>query len=144
MCYGMFCAYEDRMGDCTWDGGTPFPCPSQEEDEMMLNEQIRELDRYDLENGVHIQIADALIQFEADKTRLDFLQAQTKGYGRGWILRVSLHRRGMRLHETSQEGARPTVREAIDDAMVKNLEVSDEDTPNNGGYDPMTWEQHGV
>ncbi|GAH32504.1 unnamed protein product [marine sediment metagenome] len=53
----------------------------------------------------------------ADTARLDFLQAQTKGYGLGWILRVSLRGRGMRLHETSQEGAKPTVREAIDATM---------------------------
>ena len=49
-----------------------------------------------------------------DADRLDFLQLGTKGYGKGWILRPSLTGRGMRLHETSQEGASRTVREAID------------------------------
>ena len=57
-----------------------------------------------------------LKELEADKARLDFLQEQTKGYY-GWILRESSQGRGMRLHETSQEGAKPTVREAIDAAM---------------------------
>lgn len=52
-----------------------------------------------------------------DVARLDFLQAQTKGYGLGWILRESVTGRGMRLHETSQPEASPTVREAIDAAM---------------------------
>ena len=49
-----------------------------------------------------------------DADRLDFLQRGTKGYGKGWILRPNLTGRGMRLHETSQEGASRTVREAID------------------------------
>ena len=51
-----------------------------------------------------------------DTQRVDFLQAQSKGYG-GWIFRQSVTGRGMRLHETTQAGARPTVREAIDAAM---------------------------
>jgi len=58
-----------------------------------------------------------LKELEADKGRLDFLQEQTKGYGQGWLLRESVLGRGMRLHETTQEGAKPKVREAIDDAM---------------------------
>lgn len=55
----------------------------------------------------------------ADTQMLDWLQEQTKGYGLGWIVRNSHNGRGMRLHETSQQGAKPTVREAIIDAMNK-------------------------
>ena len=51
-----------------------------------------------------------------DVARLDKLQDMTKGYGKGWILRNSTRGRGMRLHETSQDGAQPTVRAAIDEA----------------------------
>ena len=54
-------------------------------------------------------IADAI----ADTKRLDALQAMTKGYGRGWILRESVTGRGMRLHETSQGEAHATVRAAM-------------------------------
>lgn len=53
----------------------------------------------------------------SDAARLNFLQSLTKGYGRGWLLGESTTGRGMRLHETSHEDARPTVREAIDFAM---------------------------
>lgn len=49
-----------------------------------------------------------------DTERLDKLQRLTTGYGKGWKLRDSIHGRGMRLHETSQEDSFPTVREAID------------------------------
>lgn len=49
-----------------------------------------------------------------DTRRLDALQKLTTGYGKGWILRGSYTGRGMRLHETDQDGASPTVREAID------------------------------
>lgn len=56
----------------------------------------------------------------SDTEMLDWLQKQTKGYGRGWICRNSYCGRGMRLHETSHAAAKPSVREAIMDAM-KNL-----------------------
>jgi hypothetical protein len=49
-----------------------------------------------------------------DTERLDKLQRLTTGYGKGWILRDSFNGRGMRLHETLQDGVYPTVREAID------------------------------
>ena len=55
-----------------------------------------------------------------DAERLDFVQAQTKGYGKGWILRESVRERGMRLHETSRDGAATTVREAVDAAREKS------------------------
>lgn len=35
-----------------------------------------------------------------DTQLLDFLQEETKGYGEGWVCRVSNSGRGMRLHET--------------------------------------------
>ena len=53
-----------------------------------------------------------------DKQRIEWMQAQTAGYGNGWIFRESIWGRGMRLHETSEEGASPTIREAIDKAMA--------------------------
>ena len=52
-----------------------------------------------------------------DTERLDFLQKQTIGYGRGWILRLSGYGRGWRLHETSTPDAVPDVRDAIDKVM---------------------------
>ncbi len=53
----------------------------------------------------------------SDKQLLDALQALTKGYGKGWILRNSLVERGMRLHETNMENATPDVREAINNYL---------------------------
>ena len=54
-----------------------------------------------------------------DKERLDALQALTTGYGNGWILRLSQHGRGLRLHETSRDEAVPDIRQAIDNALDK-------------------------
>lgn len=59
----------------------------------------------------------------SDTEMLDWLQKQTKGYGLGWIVRNSVTGRGMRLHETSLPGVKPSIREAIMDAM-KNLTTS--------------------
>tara|TARA_R100000781_G_scaffold115008_1_gene88423 strand:- start:4679 stop:5095 length:417 start_codon:yes stop_codon:yes gene_type:complete len=66
-----------------------------------------------------------------DSERLDKLESLATGYGKGWILRESINGRGMRLHETSQEGAYPTVREAIDN--YKPLYI--------GGIDPYETER---
>lgn len=52
-----------------------------------------------------------------DKERLDFLQEKMTGYGNGWLLRGSTTGRGLRLHETSQDGAVKDVRQAIDNFM---------------------------
>lgn len=52
-----------------------------------------------------------------DTERLDWLQLQTKGYGKGWICRMSTTGRGVRLHETSLDHATSNVRDAIDAAM---------------------------
>lgn len=52
-----------------------------------------------------------------DTERLDFLQKETRGYGKGWIFRGSSNGRGMRLHETDKEGADPDVRVAIDNYL---------------------------
>lgn len=61
-----------------------------------------------------------------DKARLDFMQAASKGYGQGWILRESTSGRGMRLHETSLAGASLSVREAIDRVMYSAEPETDE------------------
>ncbi len=53
-------------------------------------------------------------QVSDDTKRLDKLQSLTKGYGNGWILRESFNGRGMRLHETTLNGAENDVRKAID------------------------------
>lgn len=50
----------------------------------------------------------------SDTQRLDKLQALTQGYGKGWILRYSSTGRGMRLHETHEDGAEKDIRKAID------------------------------
>jgi len=39
-----------------------------------------------------------------DTQLLDFLQKSTTGYGLGWIVRRSTTGRGMRIHETSNNG----------------------------------------
>jgi len=50
----------------------------------------------------------------SDTELLDALQELTKGYGMGWLLRNSSYGLGMRLHETTADGALPDVREAIE------------------------------
>lgn len=49
-----------------------------------------------------------------DSDRLDKLQNLSAGYGTGWILRKSGSFRGMRLHESTHDGANLDVRKAID------------------------------
>lgn len=58
-------------------------------------------------------------QEPTDSEMLDWLESQVEGYGNGIIFRFSGMGRGMRLHETSLDGASPTIREAIKDAMGK-------------------------
>ena len=79
---------------------------------------------YEIEHAEHMKTVDvaqaalkAKEEAERDVARLDKLQDMTKGYGKGWILRNSTRGRGMRLHETDQDGAWPTVRAAIDAAI---------------------------
>jgi hypothetical protein len=59
-----------------------------------------------------------------DKELLDFLQAQNDKeiYTGKVIFRWSRENHGWRLHETSREGAKKDVREAIADAMRKSIE----------------------
>jgi len=49
----------------------------------------------------------------SDTEILDWLEQNATGYGRGWICRPSTTGRGWRLHETSDEDAKSTPREAI-------------------------------
>ena len=63
------------------------------------------------------QLAESIVRdgdSASDVLRIDFLQALTQGYGKGWVLRTSSTARGFRLHETSKKHAVPDVREAID------------------------------
>ena len=57
-----------------------------------------------------------------DTERLDFLQKLTdrKYYSGKVILRNSVTSRGWRLHETRNESAVPSVRDAIDNFMASN------------------------
>ena len=48
-----------------------------------------------------------------DTELLNWLDEHAAGYGNGWICRNSTTGRGLRLHETSDPDASPTVREAI-------------------------------
>lgn len=57
----------------------------------------------------------------SDTEMLDWLQANTKGYGKGWICRNSISGRGLRVHETSIPEAVPTVRDAIAIAMREGI-----------------------
>lgn len=56
-----------------------------------------------------------------DEEMLDWLQENMKGYGKGWVCRDSCCGRGLRVHETSQDDAKPTIREAIATAMDKDV-----------------------
>ena len=59
-----------------------------------------------------------------DVDRIDFLEDQTVGYNQGWIFRLSVTSRGMRLHDISRQGASPTVREVIDVAIREAAEAA--------------------
>lgn len=61
-----------------------------------------------------------------DTARLDKLQLLTCGHGGGWILRQSTTGRGMRLHETGQDGALPNVRSAIDAYARPQIDSGDD------------------
>jgi hypothetical protein len=60
-------------------------------------------------------------EMPSDKEMLDWLGENARGYGNGWICRDSSMGRGLRLHETSLDGTKPTVREAIADAMKRGV-----------------------
>ncbi len=61
-----------------------------------------------------ISMALRCLDMQEDTERLDWITAQSKGYGCGWLCRNSVQGRGMRLHKTSMEGASISPREAID------------------------------
>lgn len=93
-------------------------------------EQLRTLEKREAGNcySVNKAMLDAAAEIERlraecealrkDAERLDFVERSSKGYGLGWIFRESRTGRGMRLHETSEEGASASAREAIDRAMA--------------------------
>lgn len=56
-----------------------------------------------------------------DTEMLDWLESHARGYGDGWVCRNSGTGRGLRLHETTRTDAKRTVREAIIDAMIKEI-----------------------
>jgi hypothetical protein len=66
-----------------------------------------------------------------DSDRLNKLQNLTEGYLRGWILRRSSFGRGIRLHETSHDGANPDVRKAIDDYTPLTTGLKFDNEPKN-------------
>ena len=67
------------------------------------------------------KIVERLLATSEDAQRVDFLEAElVKARHTGkCAFRVSEHGRGWRLHETSREGAKDTVREALDDARSR-------------------------
>lgn len=70
-------------------------------------------------------ISDAMLMASpTDAQTLDWLDEQTGSYTGKVIWRLSTRGQGWRLHETSREGARATVREAISDAMRREEAVS--------------------
>lgn len=73
-------------------------------------------ERYEIMRARVAQLEGELAAARADTERLDWLEAQARGYGRGWIFRESTSGRGMRLHETTRVGASLTARFAIDAA----------------------------
>jgi len=58
----------------------------------------------------------------SDTEMLDWLGKNAKGYGHGWICRNSTTGRGLRVHETTDADALPSVREAIAAAMKENID----------------------
>jgi len=75
----------------------------------------------DIKDMKEIIVGADIPQTPSDTEMLNWLQEQTKGYGCGWIVRDSSTGRGMRLHETSQVDAKPSIREAIVDAMRNSI-----------------------
>lgn len=70
-------------------------------------------------------IADAMLMASpSDAQALDWLDGQTGSYTGTVIWRLSTRGLGWRLHETSQDGAKATVREAISDAMRRKTAVN--------------------
>jgi len=51
------------------------------------------------------------MQFE--QFLLQQLELEKQGYGKGWVCRYSTKDRGLRIHETTRENAKPTIIEAI-------------------------------
>ena len=68
-------------------------------------------------DAIDALVAEVREEAGADTKRLDFIQASSLGYGRGWVFRLSVNGRGMRLHETRRDDASAGVREAIDAAI---------------------------
>jgi hypothetical protein len=60
-----------------------------------------------------------------DTKMLNWLDKQSGKYTGKVLFRWSSNGRGWRLHETDAEGAKPTVREAIQDAMKKEKLAQD-------------------
>ena len=62
---------------------------------------------------------------EQDQALLDHLQEYgarlNPSNGAGWLVRESMTGRGLRLQQTSREGAREGVRQAIKDSLDKRL-----------------------
>lgn len=76
------------------------------------NDQWLVAKKYFQEN---FEVTDSIMN--TDTARINTLGNFATGYGQGWICRYSVNGRGIRLHETSQDGAFPTIREAIDDFL---------------------------
>lgn len=77
----------------------------------------------DPKSGIQIRMLVSKMVETTDTEMLDWLQDRTKGYGKGWVCRDSITGRGMRLHETSKQDAKGTVRKAILAAMIReNIE----------------------
>ncbi len=64
-------------------------------------------------------------RLQADKDRLEWLEANASHYGNGWICRRSTSGRGLRLHESTWPGTSSTVRQAIDSAALHTDAPSD-------------------
>ena len=56
-----------------------------------------------------------------DTERLDAMENMAISYGKGWILRYSRGYRGLRLHQTTSDGACKDIRVAIDKFLDSNV-----------------------
>lgn len=84
-------------------------------------------ERYPCRIDIFDDTYEIFVEGPTDTELLDWLDANTKGYGGGWVCRNSITGRGMRLHEMETKGAQefigedpqPTVRQAIAAAMKR-------------------------
>ncbi len=106
------------------------------ESEVVRESEVK-LNVYRKDGGRKMAIAHATLtilqainrELSADRHRIEYLETIKGTYTGKTILRMSSDGRGFRLHETSREGAKDTVREAIDAHMAEHPELVEKIIP---------------